>query len=178
MPIFEVTDPATGVTLELEGDSAPSEAELEEIFSSLDPKISQATVPVQQIKGDLPPQTEVSTVATVPPAQAQPETPGALRAIPPEGAEGPSLEGSGLVRPLIKGQRAKPISPFVAALDRGIADVGEGVQQATLELLNKLGIVDDSTLADFNQRVQADIEAFKEIQKTSPVAATTGRILA
>jgi len=33
MPIFEVTDPNTGLTLELEGDSAPTEQELEQIFA-------------------------------------------------------------------------------------------------------------------------------------------------
>lgn len=35
MPIFETTDPKTGRVLELEGDSPPTEAELEEIFSSM-----------------------------------------------------------------------------------------------------------------------------------------------
>jgi len=119
-------------------------------------------------------QTAAPAPAITDPAQEQP---GALRAIPPEGAEGPSLEGSGLVRPLIKGQRAKPISPFVAAIDRGIANVGEGLQQAGLEALNKLGIVDDSTLADFNKRVAGDIEAFKEIQESDPIASTIGEIL-
>ena len=34
MPTFEVTDPQSGVTLELTGDSPPTERELEEIFSS------------------------------------------------------------------------------------------------------------------------------------------------
>jgi hypothetical protein len=33
MPIYEVTDPKTGRTLELEGDSAPTEQELDQIFS-------------------------------------------------------------------------------------------------------------------------------------------------
>lgn len=121
----------------------------------------------------LSPQTAAPAPATV----EEQEPPGALRAIPPEGAEGPTLEGSGLVRPLIKGQRAKPISPFVAAIDRGIANIGEGVQQAGLEALNKLGIVDDSTLADFNKRVGGDIEAFKEIEESDPTAAAIGQIL-
>lgn len=35
MSVYEVTDPKTGVTLELEGDSPPTEAELEEIFASV-----------------------------------------------------------------------------------------------------------------------------------------------
>lgn len=35
MPTFEVTDPVTGQTLELTGDSPPTELELEEIFSSI-----------------------------------------------------------------------------------------------------------------------------------------------
>lgn len=34
MPVYEVTDPDTGKTLEIEGDSPPSEQELEQIFSS------------------------------------------------------------------------------------------------------------------------------------------------
>ena len=33
MPIYEVTDPKTGRTLELEGESAPTEQELDQIFS-------------------------------------------------------------------------------------------------------------------------------------------------
>lgn len=123
----------------------------------------------------LSPQTAAPAPATETPVQE--EAPGALRAIPPEGAEGPTLEDSGLVRPLIKGQRGKPISPFVAAIDRGIANVGEGVQQAGLEALNKLGIVDDSTLADFNKRVTGDIEAFKEIEESDPATAAIGQIL-
>lgn len=135
----------------------------------------QAGVGATPSPADLTTQTEVPAPAIEPPVQA--EAPGALRAIPPEGAEGPTLEGSGLVRPLIKGERAKPISPFVAAIDRGIADVGEGLQQAGLEALNKLGIVDDSTLADFNKRVSGDIEAFKEIEESDPATAAIGRIL-
>lgn len=35
MPTYEVTDPKTGVTVELTGDSPPTEQELEEIFASL-----------------------------------------------------------------------------------------------------------------------------------------------
>ena len=34
MPIYEVEDPLTGQVLELEGDSPPTEDELEQIFSS------------------------------------------------------------------------------------------------------------------------------------------------
>lgn len=34
MPVYEVTDPTTGKTLELEGDSPPSEQELEQIFAT------------------------------------------------------------------------------------------------------------------------------------------------
>ena len=34
MPVFKITDPQSGHTLKLTGDSAPTEAELEEIFAS------------------------------------------------------------------------------------------------------------------------------------------------
>jgi hypothetical protein len=34
MPIYEVTDPQTGLTLELEGETPPTESELEQIFST------------------------------------------------------------------------------------------------------------------------------------------------
>ena len=34
MPVYEVTDPDTGQTLELEGDSPPTEQELEQIFAA------------------------------------------------------------------------------------------------------------------------------------------------
>ncbi len=98
-------------------------------------------------------------------------------AIPLDGAEGPSLLGSGLVQPLIKGKRSSPISPFVAALDRGIADAGEGVQQLGLEALNKMGLVKDQTLQDFNKTTQGDIDAFRGIEQANPIAANTGRIL-
>lgn len=43
MPVFEVTDPISGKTLELTGDSAPTEQELEEIFSQ-----HSAPQPIQQ----------------------------------------------------------------------------------------------------------------------------------
>lgn len=38
MPVYEVTDPQTGVTLELTGDSPPTEQELEQIFAQHAPK--------------------------------------------------------------------------------------------------------------------------------------------
>jgi len=50
MPVFEITDP-TGRTLEIEGDSPPSEAELEEIFAGMGgiPEAElQAEAPAQQ----------------------------------------------------------------------------------------------------------------------------------
>lgn len=47
MPIYEVEDPTTGKTLELEGDSPPTEAELEDIFSSFQQEGAQG----QESKG-------------------------------------------------------------------------------------------------------------------------------
>jgi len=46
MPVYEVTDPKTGMTLELEGDSPPTEQELEELFSkySVNEPITQIPV--------------------------------------------------------------------------------------------------------------------------------------
>lgn len=49
MPIYEVTDPKTGVTLELEGDSPPTEQELEQLFSQYSVK-EQKTFP-QKLAG-------------------------------------------------------------------------------------------------------------------------------
>src|SRR5687767_3190269 len=37
MPVYEVTDPASGRIVELTGDSPPTDADLDEIFSSLPP---------------------------------------------------------------------------------------------------------------------------------------------
>jgi len=42
MPLYEVTDPSTGVTLELEGDSPPNEQELEQVFASVQPQNESA----------------------------------------------------------------------------------------------------------------------------------------
>ena len=50
MPFFEVTDPASGITLELEGDSAPTEQELEDIFSRYQP-VEQQQAPAPQRGG-------------------------------------------------------------------------------------------------------------------------------
>ncbi len=47
MPVFEVTDPNTGQTLELTGDSPPTEAELEEVFSNI-PAAKPVEEPVQE----------------------------------------------------------------------------------------------------------------------------------
>jgi len=49
MPIYNVTDPETGQSIELEGDSPPTEQELNEIFASLSPATQQAATPdIQQ----------------------------------------------------------------------------------------------------------------------------------
>jgi len=45
MPVYEVTDPDTGTVLELEGDSLPTEAELIEIFGSIEPEAAVAEEP-------------------------------------------------------------------------------------------------------------------------------------
>ncbi len=66
MPIYEVTDGETGKTLELEGDSPPTEQELEEIFSSVRPK---ETVPTPDMGIQWPPQG-----AVIPPIPAGPES--------------------------------------------------------------------------------------------------------
>lgn len=55
MPTYEVEDPKTGTVLELDGDSPPTELELEEIFSNLpDPVAStNQTPPVDPYKSNL-----------------------------------------------------------------------------------------------------------------------------
>ena len=56
MPIYEVQDPETGQTIELEGDSPPTEAELTEIFSSMAPQGSSfdaVVEPLQAIGGNM-----------------------------------------------------------------------------------------------------------------------------
>ena len=66
--IFEVTDPTSGVTLELQGDSPPTELELEEIFSSFSASPAQPSAPADlaQSLGQTPVQEM--------PAQQMPET--------------------------------------------------------------------------------------------------------
>lgn len=58
MPIFEVTDPETGMTLELEGDSPPTEAELMEVFASYQPEaeygLMSAVEPVMTVASAIP----------------------------------------------------------------------------------------------------------------------------
>lgn len=98
------------------------------------------------------------------------------QAIPPEGAQGPTLEESGQVTPLIAGQRNEPVSPLVAGIDRGIASRLQGLAQLALEGLNKVGFVDDETLNKFNQKVQAEIDAFAPIDKEF-VSARIGKFL-
>jgi hypothetical protein len=46
MPTFEITDPLSGKTLEITGDSPPTEVELEEIFSTVSPAVE--TAPIQE----------------------------------------------------------------------------------------------------------------------------------
>jgi len=48
MPTFRVTDPNTGVTLKLIGESAPTEAELEQIFAAQQPAQAQPMQPQAQ----------------------------------------------------------------------------------------------------------------------------------
>lgn len=52
MPIYEITDPNTGVTLEVEGASPPTEAELETIFSQA-PKPQVPSNPVDRWQYDM-----------------------------------------------------------------------------------------------------------------------------
>lgn len=73
MATFEVTDPTTGTTLELTGDSAPTEQELEQIFA-VQPAQAAAAAPDQQIAqaGALPLQASQLE------QQAPPQEPGIL----------------------------------------------------------------------------------------------------
>ncbi len=74
MPVYEVTDPTTGQTITIEGDSPPTEAELEEIFAS-----QQQAVPQEQPQEPIPqaqPQQPVQPQQPQqPPMQQQPAQP-------------------------------------------------------------------------------------------------------
>lgn len=93
----------------------------------------------------------------------------------PEGVPGPTLEDSGLVSTVAGGQEVA-VSPLVAGIDRGIAAPVQGVQQLILEIGNKLGIVDEQTLNEFNANVNKEIERFKPIAEKN-TSATVGRVL-
>jgi len=54
MPTYKVTDPSTGKTLRLTGDSPPSETELNQIFSSIN-------APKENIGGQLPTELDFDT---------------------------------------------------------------------------------------------------------------------
>lgn len=92
MPIFEVTDPNTGQTLELEGDTPPSEAELEQIFAA-QAQQGQTAQPAPQ-SGNLAPQA------------------------PPGGQPAPTEEGGGIVSTIDKGiaRIAEPALTFGSAV--------------------------------------------------------------
>ena len=55
MPTFQVTDPNSGLSVQLTGDSPPSEQELEDIFAQLSPGETQQVQPTPQIQ-DVEPQ--------------------------------------------------------------------------------------------------------------------------
>jgi len=146
MPTFEITDNATGAVFEITGDREPTEQEIRNLLAGMDGQPQQ----VQQ-----PPQIEAQTLEA-----SVREQPGIL-----ETQQGPTLEGSGLVSPLIGGRRSAPISPLIAGIDRGIASSLQGVAQLALQSLNKFGVIEDQVLDVFNKNVQAEIDAFDPIDK-------------
>lgn len=73
MPRFKVTDPETGLTATLEGDSAPNEQELVEVFGVLDKKIRPSGQAVTRAPGEMtqPRQTNAVFPPQAFPAQEQ-----------------------------------------------------------------------------------------------------------
>lgn len=69
MATFEVTDPTTGTTLELTGDSAPTEQELEQIFAAQQPVQAPTAAPAQP--GALPLQAPQLELQQAPGADIQ-----------------------------------------------------------------------------------------------------------
>jgi len=151
MATFEITDNTTGFVFEIEGDRPPTQQEVRDLIAGMDRPIVETTTPQITLE-----------------RRAQ--------AIPSEGAQGPTLEDSGLVTPLIQGQRVAPVSPLIAGIDRGIASRLQGVAQLVLEGLNKLGAPVDETLAELNRKVQEEITAFDPIDREF-VSARIGKFL-
>ena len=102
MPTYRVTDPATGKTLKLTGDSPPTEAELEQIFSS-QPKTparqgSTLSIPAQVGEGIV----SIGRKAIAEPFAGLAGIAGAVGGMMP-GGESPSEKGARFVEGSVRG---------------------------------------------------------------------------
>lgn len=128
MAVFEATDPSTGVTLSLEGDSPPTEAELEEVFASFS--------------------TQGATEAAV---EAEPSLAETIRGFLPPGLRGENIGEESLgvtARAGIEGVAAIPgivIDPILNLMERGVRALGRepesvSVSEAASLIGDQLGL--------------------------------------
>lgn len=111
MPQFRVTDPDSGKTLLLTGDSAPTEQELDSIFA----QGTTVGLPEQRIPGD-----EGVALAPEPVTPEQPTLPG--RRFQPKPPIDPDQQ------------------PFIRATEQGLLNIGGGLLRGFGELANMVGV--------------------------------------
>ena len=124
MPVYTIQDPNTGRTVKIEGESPPTEQELEQIFSSLPPQQTLQQDGAQDVEQEVPQQ----------PVQQPSQLMRILSNVPVFGAQTiPDLIGTaetGLS--LASGAIAEPVS--------GLAGIATGLENTTRSLLNKAGL--------------------------------------
>jgi hypothetical protein len=153
MPIFEITDPNTGQVLELEGDSPPSEQELEQIFASQRPA-QQPEITAQPV--EQPPATFAQ--ALVGQAPADPRLLEAMGAT----TRGELAEREKTLAALTPRERElieqqNPLEAFLIGAGRGFK---------TLE--RAVGLEEPET--------PFEKQAIKQIEAQQPIAVTSGEI--
>lgn len=154
MPTFEITDPQSGKTLEITGDSHPSEQELEQIFASQRGSIEQPQAVVQPIA----PPVQGGALFGAPSGQVDPRLLEAMGATSREEL----AEREQALAALPPGRRAllESINPAEAALigaGRGLTTIGRAV-----------GLAEPET--------QFERQAIEQLRTQQPVAVTGGEI--
>ena len=157
MPTYKVTDPETGQTLKLTGDSPPSEKELEQIFGSTRSSPSQANIDANRFLNENAPgpiknPSSVNRVMEVPDNMAGvttwPQLKETAKAFGNEiVAESPILAGAGLAA--YAAAPGGPLAMIPASIAGGTlaALTKEGVEQGML----KSGIIKegDKLISDY-----------------------------